>query len=557
MLRLQLKKHRMFISAVLAVLTAAVIRQIGFLVNEQLGLCCSILRTLIYIGIIATWGISVGNRIMQPQVRRYLVTISLLMGFWFTARGIRYCLNDNYWLMRHLWYLYYLPMLFIPLLALFMAAALGKPDNQRLPDWMKVLYLPTTVPLLFVLTNDLHQLVFRFPEDALVWKDDYRYGPVYYLTIGWIILCVLTALVMMLYKCRVPHNRKVLILPFVPVAVVLIYGLLLVFRALGVFRLAWLSLLAADMTAVFCLLIIAIVESCIRCGLIQANTGYEELFMAGRIGAQIVNGENKVCLASSNALSLTEAQRLDAQTHPVSPDKNMLVVSHPIRFGHVLWQEDVTELSEAIEQIEENCSELAESNRIRRENLEMRKRILALQERNRATDLLHRETAGQIEHIDALLAQYEKETDERERRKLLAGAAVLGAYIKRYGNLLLVSGREQTTDIRDLARCFEDSFLNLELLDITCLCTFPSDVPLATKDMLRVFRFFETVLEACLDDLHAVWVNARESGTEIILIMEFICDTDLSGRAAAADTFSCEDGTCRFGFRLQKGGEDR
>ena len=166
-----------------------------------------------------------------------------------------------------------------------------------------------------------------------------------------------------------------------------------------------------------------------------------------------------------------------------------------------------------------------------------------------------RETTGQISMIEHLLTQYDTENDAQKREKLLAGAAVLGAYIKRYGNLLLVSHREETADIRDLSRCFEDSFVNLELLDVKCLCALPADVILATKDMLRIYRTFETVLEDCLFDLHSVWVNARERKGQFLVSIDFVCDTDLSGHKADADLYSCEDGTCRFTFQLQKGGE--
>ena len=246
---------------------------------------------------------------------------------------------------------------------------------------------------------------------------------------------------------------------------------------------------------------------------------------------------------------------MSAKTHPVLADKTTLIKSKPIRFGHVLWQEDVSELTEAIEQIEENCRDLSERNRIRQENLETKKKILPLKEKNRAADVLNRETTGQISMIEHLLTQYDTENDAQKREKLLAGAAVLGAYIKRCGNLLLVSHREETADIRDLSRCFEDSFVNLELLDVKCLCTLPADVILATKDMLRIYHTFETILEDCLFDLHSVWVNARERKGQFLVSIDFVCDTDLSGHKADADLYSCEDGTCRFTFQLQKGGE--
>lgn len=551
-----LKKYSNILCVTLAIITAVVLRQIE--VDALLAWFCGMLRSAIYIELFIAWGVSIHRRIIQPQVHRYLVAVSALMVFWITVRTIRYSLDECIWLMRYLWYLYYLPMLFIPLLGVFVALSLGKPDNFHLSKWTKFLYIPTAVLLLLVLTNDLHQLVFVFPEDAVVWVNDYSYALGYFLAVGWMILCTIVALVTMLIKCRIPHSRKVLILPFIPAILAVIYCALWVFRVLGIVQLAWLKVVAGDMTVVFCLLFTAVLESCIQCGLIQSNTGYDELFMVSRLGAQITDQENRVCLASFNAKKLTEEQRISAKTQTVSADnKSMIVKSQPIGFGHVLWQENVAELTEAIEQIEENCRDLVEHNRIRQENLKTRKKILALQEKNRVSDLLHRETAGQIDLIDRMLAQYDKEWDDRKRNRLLGGAAVVGAYIKRYGNLLLISESAETADIRDLSRCFEESFINLELLGVNCLHTLPSGIFLATKDMLQVYRCFEMAVETSLSDLQYVWVNVREGKEEILLNMEFVCDSDLSHLAPMANAFSFEDGANRFTFKLQGGGGER
>lgn len=506
-----------------------------------------IARSLIYIALYIGWGISVSKRIIQVQVRHYLIAVSGLMVFWFVIRSMRYYFITDIGIARQLWYLYYLPMLFIPLFSLFVAISLGKPENARLSKTALLLSIPTVLCLLLVLTNDLHQLVFSFPEGA-VWTDinnGYTFG--YYIVLGWEILCALAAFVIMIIKCRLSYRKKYL--PFLLLACSIVYAFIYVS---GV---EWMQLIGGDIAAAQCLMFTGILESCIQCGLIQTNTGYEELFMVSRLGAQITDQGNTVCLASSNARELTGEQRMSAKTHPVLADKTTLIKSKPIRFGHVLWQEDVSEFTEAIEQIEENCRDLSERNRIRRKNLETKKKILSLQEKNRAADVLNRETTGQISMIEHLLTQYDTENDAQKREKLLAGAAVLGAYIKRYGNLLLVSHREETADICDLSRCFEDSFVNLELLDVKYLCTLPADVILATKDMLRIYHTFETILEDCLFDLHSVWVNARERKGQFLVSIDFVCDTDLSCHKADADLYSCEDGTCRFTFQLQKGGE--
>ena len=79
--------------------------------------------------------------------------------------------------------------------------------------------------LLLVLTNDLHQLVFSFPEGA-VWTDDntsYAFG--YYFVLGWEILCALAAFVIMLIKCRLSQRKKYL--PFLLLACSIGYALIL------------------------------------------------------------------------------------------------------------------------------------------------------------------------------------------------------------------------------------------------------------------------------------------------------------------------------------------
>lgn len=543
------KKYSTILFIVLAILAAMALRQIGLHVDAPLDQVIDSLRAGIYIGMFALWGVSLRRRTVQPQVRRYFTVIPVLMIVWITARLIRYSFTDDPWLSRHLWYLYYLGMQFIPCLAVLVSLSLGKPENFLLSKWTKLLYIPTALFFLLVMTNDFHQLVFVFPEDAAVWTNDYRYGVLYPFVIGWELCCALTALVIMLVKCRVPGSRKVLLLPFVPVILAVVYGLMYIFC------MPVLKPLAGDITVVFCLLFAAAFESCIQCGLIQSNTGYDELFLVSRLGAQITDRENELCLKSLNARELTEKQRISAGVQPISLDGSLLIRSKPIGFGNVLWQEDVAELTEAIEEIEENCRELAEHNRIRQKNLETKKKILILQEKNRVNDLLHREMAGQIDLIDRLLAQYDAETDEQTRRRLLAGAAVAGAYIKRCGNLLLISERSTQTDIRDLSRCFDESFINLELLGVNCLHTLPPGCLLATRDMLRVYRGFETLMEACLFDLSHVWIQMREGESGYLLNMEFVCDTELSSYASIADSFTCEDGAYRFTFRLEKGGE--
>ena len=111
------------------------------------------LRSGIYVFLFSAWCYSIWMRIVQTQVRRYLLAISVLMVLWILLRSIKFSI-DNMDAERWLWYFYYLPMLLIPMLSVFVSRSLGKGEDFQLPRWTKLLYFPTLLLLLLVLTNE-------------------------------------------------------------------------------------------------------------------------------------------------------------------------------------------------------------------------------------------------------------------------------------------------------------------------------------------------------------------------------------------------------------------
>ena len=507
-----------------------------------------IARSLIYIALYIGWGISVSKRIIQVQVRHYLIAVSGLMVFWFVIRSMRYYFITDIGIARQLWYLYYLPMLFIPLFSLFVAISLGKPENARLSNTALVLlYIPTVLCLLLVLTNDLHQLVFSFPEGE-VWTDinnGYTFG--YYIVLGWEILCSLAAFIIMIIKCRLSYRKKYL--PFLLLACSIVYAFIYVS---GV---EWMQLIGGDIAAAQCLMFTGILESCIQCGLIQTNTDYRAMFEAGSIGAQIVDTDWHIRYASSNAPKLPSDRMRSAESEAAKLDNNTLLRSSKIPGGHVLWQEDITDITAVLQKLEENRKTISESNDVEQENYKTKVKINTVREKNRLYDRLQAQTAHQIELLDQLLTQYEAQSDPEIRRSLLAKAAVIGAYIKRRGNLMFIGEKSDVTDTAELTACLDESFANLELMGVECAIDIPDKNNIYTRDAIRVYDFFEAVTEEAMDDLQFVWLKARGLEDAVIFYLQAESKTDLLALASLADTCTCEEGVWRFSLRIGKAGE--
>ena len=64
----------------------------------------SLLRSFIYIGLMTWWGVSLWQRIVQAQVRRYLAATAALCVFWLSIRTVKFFFAATPAAIRYLWY---------------------------------------------------------------------------------------------------------------------------------------------------------------------------------------------------------------------------------------------------------------------------------------------------------------------------------------------------------------------------------------------------------------------------------------------------------------------
>lgn len=472
-------------------------------------------RSLIYLGLFSAWGISLYKRIIQEQARLYLTAIAVFMVLWVTARTLKYRVFADPLADRICWYFYYVPMLLIPMLGLFAAVAMGKPETYRTPRWMHLLWIPTVLLALIVLTNDFHQLVFRFPP-ALPWTDqDYSYAPLYWVVVVWIFGSAAVALGMILRKCRVPHSRKLMWLPIVPYALAAAYvvGYLLDLKLLHV--------IAGDMTIALCVLIAAIFESCIQCGMIQSNAHYGELFRASAIAAQITDADYNVRLSSGGVQPLPAELLRRTASGPVMLPGGIRLSGAPIRGGHVLWREDVSELQAVLDELGDTREELREYARLLEEENKQKQRRRELEEQKRLYEEVRQKTVPTMRRLAGLTRRLRDVTDPAEARALHGRIAVAGAYLKRRSNLVFLADQSGTVAARELQLCLNESLANLRLAGTACALRFELEGAVNGEAAGLMYDFFEAAAEAAWDRLPAlnVVVTRRGAGCHILLML--------------------------------------
>ena len=458
------------------------------------------LRSGIYVFLFSVWCYSLWIRIVQTQARRYLLAISVLMVLWILLRSIKYSIENTdaeCWL----WYFYYFPMLFIPMLSVFVSRSLGKGEDFRLPRWTKILYVPTLLLLLLVLTNDLHQQVFSFPSGVLSDRE-YRYEGGYFFVMGWEALCAGFAFLSMAKNCRIPRSRRIRWLPLVPLALSLAYA------CAYVKKVYWVWVLAGDMTVSQCLIFASILECCIQCGLIQSNLGYDELFEATSLPVQITDQafcSQYVSVAMRGALPPNELRQMRVDTIHLGDDT--LLKRHRLRSGWVFWKEDISALNQIRKELELTRDELRDTGDVLAAENAQRARWLKLTEENRLYDMMEAQTARQIAMLRDLLAELRKTEDPDRARHLLGQVIIIGTYVKRRSNLIFVGVQRGAISVQELRLCLNESSENISVSGADCKTIVKGEGQLTVEQATQVYDLFEAVVETELESLRALLVS--------------------------------------------------
>lgn len=482
--------------------------------NGYYGTEVGLLRSFIFIALFAAWGASLYNRIIQTRIRCYMSAIAFLMIFWFIIRTLKYYfISAELYpgIVRHLWYMYYLAMLYIPLLAVYVAMSIGETEDSHLPMKAALLYIPILFLFLLVITNDLHEFVFIFPENAAVRTDnDYSYGVGYYIVNAWMLFCALSMLYVMSKKRRIAESKKLIFIPCIPIIALLLY---LIFYSSGA---PWLRFILGDVTAVICLMYAATLELCIQFGFIQANTNYMELFCASTAGAQITDKDYHVLLSSATAKNLDTKTLAKTKNESVMLKGGVRLSGAPIKKGHVVWTEDISPLLKVLEELQEAKENLEDSNKILEEEQALKKREAHIMEQDRLYNIIQHDTAHQICLMDTMIKQAET-ADGDEKQKLLQKMLVIGAYLKRRSNLVFLADKSSMLDANELVLTIGESLDNLEVLGISCGFRTELTEPVLAYQIIAMYDFFENVMERTLDRICSITVYAGKRDGSLFL----------------------------------------
>lgn len=461
------------------------------------------------------WILQLQKRLLQPGVRHKLIGAALLMIFWMAVRTVKYdFLSDGHFAARYIWYLYYGPMLFIPLLMFLSVLAIGKPYDKNIDRRWYLLFIPTTAIFVGILTNDLHQKAFFFPAGLAYWSDynEIR-GFVYYTAMIWISLLFLAMLVVVFVRCAVSEKRKRIWVPFLPLLVGAGYTVCIL---CNVRNLLTRMLPAPEMG---CLIFAAFMECLICVRLFPNNDNYRAFWEASSIGAGIMDKDGVVRYQSARSIPVTPEQVQRARNEDVFLENGRLLLkSHTVHGGFGYWIRDISEIRRLNEELKELGNITEEENSMLEAENKMRSERLRIEEQNRLYDDMARRVQKQLDRLNEILDS--PPVEEEEFEKTMRYACILNAYIKRYSNLVLLSHQGSVMHSEELRHAVVESLEYVQLCGIKAQCFFDGKENLSGHVVMLAYEILEAVLEASVHSADHILVYLNVSESSLILRME-------------------------------------
>jgi hypothetical protein len=183
---------------------------------------------------------------------------------------------------------------------------------------------------------------------------------------------------------------------------------------------------------------------------------------------------------------------------------NTILSSAPIRAGRVVWQDDVTKLNKQREELDEIRETLSEESVLIRAETEIKEKQAQADEKNRLYDKIAREVKPQLAILNGLLDKIEKGENTKEN---LARVAVIGTYVKRRGNLLLLGNENGDVSVKEIENALRESLDNLKLLGIEVSLVANGNSNISIDNALKIYDLYQTVVEKTLDNITAIFVR--------------------------------------------------
>jgi len=426
-----MKKNKTVILKIIICLIVAIgfifVSSLCFKYNSDSGLSGNYYYLISYASlfIFAIWYALTLYRLYDGKIK-FLTLIIFCLGIFWLLDNLMMWLSESVTFSRYCWYLYYLPIIFIPYFFFILCSEnfIFRKRISKIFIYI-ILGLFSAFSLFVVLTNDLHQQVYSFEK-----LSDYRnyvHQPMFYVIVGYSLMVLTASIIIFIFSTTRRNSFTQLFFPFIIFLGLLGYSFLYIFGYDFIKNNMFLS----DIALVYNLLFVILFELLLNSGLIQNNGQYISRFNECSLPLKIVDTEGEDLFVNDG---FSQNNYLNKTT------EDLVYIEKEIAGGKVIVQEDLSKIKNLNAKLNKQISSLIKGNEILRNRKDVQEEKSRLNVRNELYNEIETVISKKSKEIDMLVSLLPDEINNSNKKfaiKVLGKIRLRIGYLKQKCLLIL------------------------------------------------------------------------------------------------------------------------
>lgn len=377
-------------------------------------------QSTIFLVIFTIWIATLILRVFDKTLKKYTLSIGICLIFWMIIKVFKHYTTGS--INHYMWYLYYLPLIFIPTFYYNCSEYLLIKDNNK----KRIIAIGISIILfLLVITNDSHQLIFKILNE----NNDYIHKWGYYLVCIWIFLLLIMAVKNLVKVSMAEKDKKKTIIPFIPIILGLIYTVIYVLDIGFIEK----TNMAIVIGTLFCIGL----EVLFRLGLIPNNFRYRKIFLNSNLPIEIISKDGTKKINTNHYIEVEENIIKDIKNNELKKQykaENKIQNVKSIQGGYAVEEKDISKINDLKKKLENTNQELLKQEELLKNQKKIKEKIFEVKIKNEIIELLDEKIDEKREHINKMLDEMtEVDVEKMYMIKLLIN------YCKRMSSLVISS----------------------------------------------------------------------------------------------------------------------
>ena len=437
---------------------------------------------MVFLVITITWAIYIGIRINDYEIRRAVFVCLAIVLSWLFLRYLRnHMYNDV--LLRYIWYLNYIPLIFAPILFLNANMIITLKRSKKVIHTTIVLFIISIILLFLVLANDIFEFAFIFKKGLDEWSS-YTYGFLFYVICLVGFLELIAGIVLLIKKNYKQTSKKVLASP------ILIFLFIFAYIACDFVGVSY--VVEMDYTLIICLFALILWEVTLRAGLVQNCGRYYSLFNNMTFDLALESKDGKIMYKTNNF---------------ENENSNARYSKYEISNGVAVLKDDLSVLDKAKKELEKRTVLLEKNNNTLKHEHKIMAEYYSLSSQNEILNEIDMDYKLKNEEIINLINKIEPLNDKKEIYPYLARIKFLVSYTKQKYNCYINSKINEKMEVQTIALAIHIIMEDAKSLNLDCglLC---NSMELIDSNLgVVIIDIIYMMMENALDNSSDLFVN--------------------------------------------------